>query len=302
MSLMRPVLVGLVLAAASVPQAALAQRPPLGFSISAGAAYQFEADLDDGGGVDIARFFVQPAVRYAFDPRNSIGVSIGYGETHYGFSGGASLGGGEPWDRIRDARLSGVIRFSPHENIDAIIIPSLRFNAEEGADFDDGRTEGVIAGASWRFSDRFTIGPGIGWFSDLDGGSSVFPFLIIDWEIIDGLTLATGGGDVGATQGPGLTLSYAVSDSWTVGVAGRLESVEFRLDDEGPAPGGIGEDSVYPLVGTASYSPNPFTRVSAFAGLELGGELTLRDANGAVVDRQDYDPAPVFGLSGALRF
>jgi hypothetical protein len=277
------------------------ERGPLGFAIGAGALYQMEADLEDGGGVAIARFFVEPSVRYAFDARTSLAFAIGYGETHYDFSGGAALGGDEPWERIRDARLSAALRFSPHENIDAIIIPSVRFNAESGADMNDGRTEGVLAGASWRFSDRFSIGPGIGWFTDIDGGSSVFPILLIDWEIVDGLTLSTGGG-LGATQGPGLALDYALSNSWTVGVAGRYENTQFRLDDDGPAPDGIGEDRAFPLVATVSYSPNPGFSVSGFAGLEVGGELTLKDRNGVAVDEQDYDPAPVFGLSGRLRF
>lgn len=274
---------------------------PWVFGIRGGGSYQSSTGMGSGGDFDVGRWFIQPSVGYAWDRRTSVSLSVGGGETYYGFPSAAGLGGGDPWGTIRDLRVSLPIRFSPMEEMDVIIIPSVRTNAERGADLDDGRTEGVLGGFLWRFSDSFAIGPGIGWFSEIDGGSNVFPILLIDWNITEQFNLSTGRG-LGASQGPGLTLSYKVDDQFTVGLTGRYESTSFRLDDSGVAPGGIGEDKSFPLVASVQYSPWPMANLTAFAGVEFAGELKLKDANGGTVDSTDYDPAPIFGVTFSLRF
>ncbi len=285
----------------AVGQEAERKFGPWVFGIQGGGYYQSSAGMDSGGDFDVGRWFIQPSVGYAWDRRTSISLSVGGGETYYGFSGGAGLGGGDPWGTIRDLRLSVPIRFSPMDEMDVFIVPSVRTNAERGADLDDGRTEGVLGGFLWRFSETFAVGPGVGWFSEIDGGSNVFPILLVDWDITDSLKLSTGRG-LGASQGPGLTLSWKAQENVTIGLTGRYESTEFRLDDSGVAPGGIGEDTSFPLVATVQYSPWPMANISAFAGVEFAGELELKDANGRTVDSTDYDPAPIFGVTFALRF
>jgi hypothetical protein len=123
----------------------------------------------------------------------------------------------------------------------------------------------------------------------------------VDWDITDTLKLSTGRG-IAASQGPGLTLSWKVQDNVTLGLSGRYESTEFRLDDSGVAPGGIGEDKSFPLVASVQYSPWPMANLTAFAGVEFGGELELKDGNGRTVDSTDYDPAPIFGVTFSFRF
>jgi len=138
-------------------------------------------------------------------------------------------------------------------------------------------------------------------FSQLEQDRTIFPFLAIDWDVTDRWNLSTGQG-VGATQGPGLSLSYAVTDALRVGLAGRIERATFRLDGSGAGPGGVGEHESFPVVATVGWQPNPGTSVSAFAGMEYGGELTVRDARGGLVSRTDYDAAPVVGGQVTLRF
>ena len=97
------------------------------------------------------------------------------------------MGGTRPWGNIQDYSLSVPIRFSPADRANVIVIPSVRSYYEEGADLDDGRTEGLIAAAGWRFSDKLTLGPGFGWFSELGGGSNVFPIILVDSGFWSGL-------------------------------------------------------------------------------------------------------------------
>ncbi|PWR03508.1 hypothetical protein DKT77_06535 [Meridianimarinicoccus roseus] len=261
------------------------------------AARQQSASIDGGGDVAVTRYFGGLSVTRLGASGGSVGASIGAGGADYSFGGAVAA----PWGDIRDRRVSFSLRAPLGQRGSVIVVPSLRESAENGAELSDGRTYGGFAAVFWRLSDSFTIGPGIGVFSRLERDRQIFPFLAIDWDITDRINLSTGQG-VGATQGPGLSLSYAVTDALRVGVAGRIESAEFRLNDTGTAPGGVGAHDAFPLVATIGWQPNPGLSASAFAGMEYGGELTVRDAQGGLVSRRDYDSAPVFGGQVSLRF
>ncbi len=278
-----------------------AQRGPFVFSLAGAVVYQFDTGLDQQGSFAVSRWFIQPGVGYAWDRRSSVSVSLGAGESRYGFSGSTDIGGGKPWRNIRDVRASVPIRFAPTEKIDVIVIPSVRTNAESGAPLNDGRTEGVLAGGAWRFGPDLAIGPGIGWFTELGDGHTAFPILLLDWNITDTLSLSTGRG-FAASRGPGLTLTWKVSEQVALGLTGRYETVRFRLDDSGPSPGGIGEDRSLPVIASVAYRPSPAASVVAFAGAGFLGRLRLEDPAGDRIDETDYDPAPVVGITFRARF
>jgi hypothetical protein len=296
----------LVLSAALLAGTAHAQTAggppgPWRFDVAATAVHQFTADVDDGGDVAIDRVFAQASVGYGFDRRTSIGLALGGGFTDFDFGSGATLGGGNPWGRIDELRVSLPIRFGVGEKIDALVIPTLRWNAEDGASFDDGRTEGVLAGATYRFTPNFAVGPGIGVFSALDEDVTVFPILVLDWNVTERLNIGTGGG-FGATQGPGLEATYRFDGGFSVALGFRYESVQFRLNEDAPARNGIGEFETVPIYLLATYAPSPNASITAIAGLDVRGEATLMDEDGREIESRTVDPAPFLGLSGRLRF
>jgi len=273
----------------------MAAGPRFSPGVSALVGHQARADRDGGGDVAVTRYFGALSASRITPGGTILGVSLGAGGADYDF-GGVPL-----WDDVRERRVSVTFRTRLGERASMIVVPSLRQSAEDGAELSDGQTEGLFAALFWEVSKRLTIGPGVGVFSRLERDRQVFPFLAIDWDVTDRWNLSTGQG-VGATQGPGLTLSYAVTDALRVGLAGRIESAAFRLDDSGAAPGGVGAHDATPVVATVGWQPNPGTSVSAFAGMEYGGELTLRDAQWRLVSRTGYDSAPVFGGQVRLRF
>ena len=183
----------------------------------------------------------------------------------------------------------------------AIIVPSARYNGEKHSDTSDGRTYGLFAAAAWRINEDLTIGPGIGVFSRLEDGTRVFPILVIDWDISERWNLSTGRG-MAASQGPGLTLSYELNPNWNFGIAGRYEKLEFRLDENGTTPGGVGRDQSIPLVATVNWEPNRIINLSIFAGVEFSGKLKLKNALDEVVGESSYDPAAIFGGTFVFRF
>jgi len=283
----------------------LAQAPatdPVTFSVDGGGVHQDTTDLKDGGGsFDVDRWFVSTGFTYAWDPRTSVGLTVGGGRSSYTFAADTGFGGGDPWENAEDFRVSTPIRFGFGEKGVAFLIPTVRFNKENGADTGDSVTYGLFAAMAWRIDENLTIGPGIGVFSRLEDSARIFPVLAIDWSITDHWNLSTGSG-LGSSVGPGLTLSYKFNEHWKLGLAGRYESDEFRLDNEGPAPGGVGRDQSFPLVITGTLEPTRKIRFSLFAGAELGGELKLKDTFGVTVDESQYDPALIIGAAFAVDF
>lgn len=275
--------------------APMGDAPRISPGVSALLAYQAKADRDDGGDMSVTRYFALFSGAHVSPGGNVVRVSLSTGRAEYDF-GGAPL-----WDDVEERRLSLAFRARLGARTSMILIPSVRETAEDGASMTDGRTLGVFGAVFWQASDRLSIGPGIGVFTRLEQDRDIIPFLAIDWDVTDRWNLSTGQG-LGATQGPGLSLSYAVTDALRLGIEGRIESVSFRLDDDGPGPGGVGEHDNFPVVATASWRPNPATTVSAFAGMQYGGELTVRDEQGRVVSRTDYDNEPVVGGQVSLRF
>ena len=262
------------------------------------AAYQGSADLDQGGDFSATRSFLRATGLYNFDSGTSLGVSVSFGQLDYDFSAADN----QPWNDIRDIRVSTPLRFQAGQRASVFVSPQIRWDYQRGAASSDGRTYGVFAGVAWQMSESLTIGPAFGAFSQLeDSGVDVFPALLVDWDINDRWNLNTGSG-IGATRGPGLTLSYAVNEDFSLSLSARSEKIRFRLDDNGLAPSGIGEDQSIPVVASLSYDPNPGVSVTVFAGAEFDGRLTLEDENGNEISRQNYDTAPLVGLAFRLRF
>jgi len=275
---------------------------PWVWGIAGGAAHQFDTDLSaTNGSFGVERYFIQPSISYMWDRRNMVTLAVGFGDSNYQFSDGASIDGQQTWGHILDYRISVPIRFSPSERTDAIIIPSIRSDAESGASLNDGRTEGVLAGIGWRVSDTLFIGPGFGWFSELGGGSDAFPIIVIDWAITDKLSLTTGRG-LAASQGPGLTLEYELNDKWRVGLAGRYEKLRFALDSDATSAARYGQDESFPLVLSVQYTLWPMTTVGAFVGGEFQGELSVEDMNGRTLASSEYDTAGLIGFVFRSRF
>lgn len=268
-----------------------------------GAVYQFDTDLDDGGSYSSTRFNIQAGHGYAWDPRTSVSLALGYSYDDFSFSKGRGFGMAalDPWDSIHSFRLSVPMRLGVDENWSAFLIPSVRSSGESGASFDDTITGGAFAGFAYRFGERLTLGPGIGIIGQLEDSATVFPVIIIDWQITDRISLTTGRG-LAATLGPGVTLNYRASQMWNFAIGGRYEKLHFRLDKDGAVRSGIGEEKSFPLFVGCSYSFNPKATVSLVGGVEFDGKLRLEDEDGNRIRKESYDPGGYLGFTFNMRF
>ena len=292
-----------ICAAREASEGERAKGPEPGWStfVRGGYACQFDTDTDDGGSFNADRLFIQGGVTYAPDYHRSVSLALGYGLDGYDFSGDKGFAALGSWEDIHSYRVGIPVRWGFDEGWTVFVIPTLRFAAESGAALEDAMQGGGFAGVSYRFGDRLTIGPGIGVMTEIEDSATVFPVLIIKWKITDRLILETGRG-LGATLGPGLVLKWKASDKWAFSVGGRYEKLRFRLDEQGIAPDGIGQDRAFPLFAEVSYSFGRRAQIGLFGGADLGGELRLEDEKGGLIAEQGYDPAGLAGIAFSFIF
>jgi hypothetical protein len=278
------------------------ERGPWVWDVAFGSMHQFSTDFSDGpGDLSVTRSFVRGGLGYAWDRNTSVSLSLGVTSSDYDFSSDALIEQFKPWGRVDEYLLSVPMRFSPTEKMRAIIIPTIRTLAESGASVSDGRSEGMLAGFSWKFSDTFSIGPGFGWFSDVGDETTAFPIILVDWQITEALSLTTGR-NMAAAQGPALLLNYKRNQEWTVGVSAGFEQMRFSLEEQAGRTALVGQDSNGSLLVVANYTPWPRTTISAVAGVEFGGSLALEDDNGQSLATTDIDTAMVIGFAIESRF
>ncbi|MEA3641983.1 MAG: hypothetical protein VBE63_18885 [Lamprobacter sp.] len=292
-------LVGLLLA--SSPLFAQPSADAWRLRLDTGALHRWQTDINDGGEVELDAWAIRLGADQAVAPDLRLGLSASYGERQYRFEGETGFGALSPWSRVRELRLSGLISWKADERWNLFAVPSIRWTAEEGADLSDGQTGGLIAAASYRVSDRLSIGPGFGIFSGLEDDVDWFPILAIDWRLTDSLALRTGSG-FAATEGPGLVLAWQASERWSLSLGARYEKARFRLDDKGVAAAGVGQETAVPVYLGATRSFGSHLSLSLVAGIEFDGELRLEDANGGLIEKSRFDPAPFGGATLDLRF
>ena len=262
----------------------------------AGYLHQFQTSLDDGGHVTKDTLYAQLLIGGQISESFFAGLFAVYVYDNYDFDGTGGLAGLDPWDGIHSVRLAGAMRWRLNDSWTLFGLPTVRYQGESGAEFEDSLAGGIIAGASKRFSDRLSIGPGFGYLSQLEDDAEIFPILLVDWKITDCLTLKTGGG-VGASVGPGVALRWDINDCWFTTLETRYERVRFRLDENGDSNGGIGDDLSYPVYLSLTHVANENFRVSVTTGVKFNSEMTLEDSSGDRISKTDTSDAFVAGFS-----
>jgi len=262
--------------------------------------HQFATDLDGGGRFHVDRLALRANVSYSPKPGLPLTLALGYRFDGYQFREGGVFGGA-PWGDVHSPRITLPVFFPLGERWFVVGGLFVRSTVEEGAPIEDGLTAGGFAGASYRVSDRLSIGPGFGLVGELEDDPSFFPVLVVDWKITPTLAFKTGRG-LGSTQGPGLFLEWTPTERWQLSVGGRYDRNRFRLDDRGLAPGGIGQETAFAALVAARYRLRENLDLSANAGASILGNLKLEDERGNFLRSDDYDVAFFVGLGLNVRF
>ena len=234
------------------PASLLAQMPgysepkeKLKFSVSAASLHQFQSDVNGGGDFSVTRYFLSANGLSPINDRLRLEVGLSYEFENYDFSNLSGFTVPNPWNKIDRIDLSTRLIYRVGDHWDILAGPMIQYTGERGADFDKSVMYGGIIAASYRASRNFAVGFGAGVFYRLEE-TRIFPSLIVSWKITDRLRLGNSS-RVGPAGPAGLELGYMVDQGWEIGMGGGYRSLRFRLDKDGPIPGGIGENNSWPV-------------------------------------------------------
>ncbi|HET57792.1 MAG TPA: hypothetical protein ENN35_05040 [Deltaproteobacteria bacterium] len=263
-------------------------------SASASSGHQFKSGMDGGGDVSINHYGIGVDGSTSLTDKLRFRGRLGYDREEYDFSGTNTFPVAKPWNTINHAGLSTGLEYTLTDKCTIGGGPVMRYAGETGAEFHDSLIYGALVTVRYRINPDFLIGFGGGVFHGFHE-TMVIPTLIVSWNITDRLRLGNAHRP-GLTGTPGLELSYGVSDDWEIAVGGGYRSAKFRLDRDGSVPGGIGENTGWPVHARISYNSEPSFRLDLYGGAALGGKLELQDSGGNGIRSTHHSTAPILGL------
>lgn len=273
-------------------------------AFSAGVQYVFQptADLDSAGDFQTHRAGVNLVKNLRLSDNDSVAIRLDYIWNKYSWNSAASNLGADPWSAVHFIGLGGSYRRVLNQNWTLFAIPNVRLAGEADADAGNSIMGGGIFGATYRVHGRLSIGPGFGLMTQLEDDPALFPVLFIQWQFADEWSVGTTGGS-GAALGPGLQLEWIPADKpFRASLNANFEQLRFRLDSNAPQRNGIGQDQAVRLGGTFHWMPTPSVDLSAMAGVMLGGEISIEDAQGNDWRSENYAPAPYIGVQARFNF
>ena len=270
------------------------------FEVHAAYLHQLEQDVGDGD-LSVDRLFTQVRWGREFSRSFSAAISLGYRRDMHDFGGtplpaSGAPAGVEPWGDVNMLSITVPMLIRVNHRWSIRALPTVRTVFEDDADIDKGFAAGIVTGPVYRVNNRLFIGPAIGVISQIEDDPLIFPFVFVDWQISRKLALRTGRG-LGATLGLGLFLDYDVNRKLRLSLGGRADTMRFRLDDKGVAPGGVGQHSTLSGIVSATWKISRRLEATLAGGLSVGNELLLEDRNGNRLAKEEYDPAGILGFA-----
>lgn len=270
-----------------------AAREYAGFSASAATSYQFKSNLDGGGDVSVSRLTLGVGGTRPLSDRAGLLTRLTYNRDEYDFSNLNAFPGGKPWQHVNSLGLTLRLDYRLDDHWSLGAGPTFAYAGEDGANFGDSLQYGGIAGAVYRVNPDLMVGFGAGVFYRLEE-TVITPTLLISWKITDRLRLGNSY-RLGLTGPAGLELSYKLDENWEVAGGGGARSSRFRLDKEGSAPGGVGENHSWPVYARISRKIGPVLHLDLYGGAAFAGKMVLQDSRGNDIRSVDYKTAPIMG-------
>jgi hypothetical protein len=193
----------------------------------------------------------------------------------------------DPFERVHQTSIGMSLITRESENFTWLASVFGRAGAESGASLSDSGVYGGGGTITFPVSDNLRITVGGFVTTRLEDDPFFFPWFQVDWEVTDKLHVGQ--------EGTGVGIGYLFSDD-VKSYANFFYNVrQYRLDDRGPLPGGVGRDDEYGLNAGVTWTASESLRVDFFGGINKR-EITLLD-NSVNVGQSELDPAPYFGIA-----
>lgn len=284
-----------------------AQERSVTVRVTPRAIHYFGADLDDhptsSGDVSVSRFGALASIEFPIGAASAFTIGAEYTYSFYDFDGSGifedSLG------LLEDAYeigLTGTWSSRIDDTWSYFLGGGMRISAESGADLSDSLSFRGFGGVNYRISDRLLIGGGLAVTSRLEDDALFVPLVNMHYAINDQWSFAAGGGPAAAGRTLGGTLSWRPREDIGLGLTVAWDRREFRLDDSGPIPDGVGIDSRVDLALGLDWVIGPGVTVRFETGASVWQEYRFEDDDGRRVLETNTDPTPFIGASIGFEF
>ncbi len=284
-------------------QPVLAQRAAPGStttSASVTGLTQFNTNLTSSGSFNWSDASANVNVTHQFTGEFAAGMNVRYDYQNWTWSQLQSPGGRAPWTSINSPAVGVNLSYALTPDWRLGLVPTVEWSGESGTGTGGTATYGAVMSVAHTVSKDLTLGVGAGVFRQIDQ-TKVFPYLLINWNITDRLRVSNPL-PAGPAGGAGLEMSYALTEKWTIGAGGTYRSYRFRLNDNGPVPGGIGQNTFVPLFGRVSYQFDSGPRLDVYAAATINGKVSVTDNNGNTPYSDNYQTGMALALTLSQRF
>lgn len=255
----------------------------------------------DGAAGDVSVTRIGEQLRVSVPRGDRSAFLLGFDAMHswYEFDGATGfVTSGEPWENATELDFSAGYRGAIGDHWGFVVGANVNAAFETGGDFGDSLTFGGRAGFTHSSSDTLTLGLGVAVSSRLEDDVLAVPFPVLSWQVSDRWLVAS----YGDSRGTGLGVSYMPNDAWTFTLRAGLGAHEFRLDETGPVPDGVGRTWHVPVEFIAAWKIDPQVTLQAGVGYEAWQQYTLDDSEGNELAEFDADPALVVGIGVEFTF
>lgn len=266
-----------------------------GFSASLSSSYQFKSNLDGGGDVSVSWVGLALGRSVPLNTKTGLGLSLTYNREIYNFANPSGFSVSNPWNQVNRLGLGMRLRYKLYDNWSLAGGTVIQYAGEEGASFGDSLMYGGNVRAVYRVNPNLMIGFGAGVFNMIQE-TRVFPSLYLSWKINDRLRLGNSS-HLGPAGPAGLELSYRIDKDWDMAIGAGRRYSRFRLDKNGATPGGIGENSSWPVFARIGWKFRPEFTLDFYGGMAFNGKLTLQDSGGNDINSVSYNTAPILGFN-----
>ncbi len=247
------------------------------------------------GDVQVSRVRAALGLGMPLGDRSTLDISFDNEWSFYDFSGATGFGSTDPWDNVWERGLRVVFSTQETANLAWFIGGDVTASGENGADFGDSVTYGGLGGVKYHFSDSFTAGIGIYARSRLEESILFLPYFAFEWKLSPAWVLSS-------LNGRSLLLSYAATDTLSLFLEGGYEAREFRLDDQGPSPDGLGKDRRAPVAVGAAWNITPKLSLTGKLGAYAWQRYRLDESDGTKIAQFEADPAAFFAFEVRFAF
>lgn len=283
-------------AAPAVPPESL--HRPVEWSVKVGTELGFNSNLDNApGDVTVSRISAELGVAIPIATMAQLDLGFDYDYSRYDFTGATAFiaGSSSPWQDVYRETITARFTQQHDRRLAWLVGGSLRFSAEEGGDVGNSVSGSAYGGALYHVSESLMLGGVLGVSTRLEKDPWLVLFPIVDWKIDPQWRLSNAGK-------PGLHIFYSPSQRWTLSLGSWYDFRDFRLDDSGPVPGGVGRDESVPVQFGATFRPTGNMTIDLATGVRLWQSYEVLNSAGNTVSEIDADPAPFLSFSVGVKF